>query len=423
MKNIFKILLPLLFSANVYSQSGWFEQESGTDITLHSVQMTDHNTGYAVGGDILLDGNSNALDRGVIIKTTNGGISWLTQTPSGFDKILYSVCFLNNSTGYAAGKDNQNHAVFKTTNGGNNWIQQSLPSAPNTPPLLDLSFINTENGYAAGLGPVIFKTTNGGTNWSLLSFPYQTGMYSIEFTSLDTGYAGTDKVIYITTNGGISWDTNYYRFNTSVSYRSIFFFDANYGHAAGNGELPYTTNGGNYWFGGGGFLQSVKSVYFPSKWIGYCAGENNIIYKSSNGGNIWYNQLSLGLGSFNSIHFINDTIGVAVGDGGLMYRTVTGGTVGIINISSEIPSEFRLKQNYPNPFNPETVIEFELPANNRIKISVYDINGRIVNELNETLSAGTFKYDFDGSKLPAGVYFYRLSANNFTQVRKMVLIK
>ena len=119
--------------------------------------------------------------------------------------------------------------------------------------------------------------------------------------------------------------------------------------------------------GGGGFLNDIRSIHFPSRWIGYSVGENNVIYKSTNGGNIWYNQIQLGLGAFNSVFFINDTIGIAVGDGGLMYRTMNGGTVGINIISSEIPNSFNLRQNYTNTFNLKTTIEFEISKRSLIK--------------------------------------------------------
>ena len=110
------IALIVLINTAGYSQSGWFQQETGTDITLRSVVMTDNNTGYAVGGDILIDG-PDVLDRGIILKTTNGGVNWFSQTDINFSKILYSIFFIDNQTGYAAGRDGSEFAILKTTNG------------------------------------------------------------------------------------------------------------------------------------------------------------------------------------------------------------------------------------------------------------------------------------------------------------------
>ena len=97
---------------------------------------------------------------------------------------------------------------------------------------------------------------------------------------------------------------------------------------------------------------------------------------------------------------------------------------GIKSISYEIPKSFSLSQNYPNPFNPTTNIEFAIPKNSFAKLIIYDITGREVQTLvNEELKAGTYKVDFDGTNLASGIYFYKLETDNFSSVKKMVLIK
>jgi len=91
---------------------------------------------------------------------------------------------------------------------------------------------------------------------------------------------------------------------------------------------------------------------------------------------------------------------------------------------NEIPSEFSMKQNYPNPFNPSTNISYDLPYDNFVSIVVYDISGReVVNLINEFKTAGRYSVSFNGSKLSSGVYYYRIKAGEFTQVKKMILIK
>jgi hypothetical protein len=99
--------------------------------------------------------------------------------------------------------------------------------------------------------------------------------------------------------------------------------------------------------------------------------------------------------------------------------------LGIVNINTNIPAGFELRQNYPNPFNPKTNIEFQLPKSSMVKLVVFDILGREVADLvnNEELRAGTYKADFDGSRLASGVYFYRLLAGDYAVTKKMLLIK
>ena len=107
-----------------------------------------------------------------------------------------------------------------------------------------------------------------------------------------------------------------------------------------------------------------------------------------------------------------------------VYYNMESLITGITPISNEIPSNFRLEQNYPNPFNPVTNIKFSIPKAGLVTLKVYDITGREVAELvNQSLNAGTFNYDFDASHLSSGVYFYRISSEGFTDVKKMMLVK
>ncbi|MBK8943896.1 MAG: T9SS type A sorting domain-containing protein [Ignavibacteriae bacterium] len=89
-----------------------------------------------------------------------------------------------------------------------------------------------------------------------------------------------------------------------------------------------------------------------------------------------------------------------------------------------ISSSFNLSQNYPNPFNPSTTINFSIPEASIVKIKIYDIIGReVATILNKNLSAGSHELPFDASSLESGVYVYRISANNFSDSKKMILMK
>lgn len=97
---------------------------------------------------------------------------------------------------------------------------------------------------------------------------------------------------------------------------------------------------------------------------------------------------------------------------------------GITPVSNEVPSLFRLEQNYPNPFNPVTNIKFAVAKTGNVTLKVFDISGREVALLiNEELNAGTYNFDFNASHLASGIYFYKLITNNYTDTKKMVLVK
>jgi len=94
------------------------------------------------------------------------------------------------------------------------------------------------------------------------------------------------------------------------------------------------------------------------------------------------------------------------------------------NAENFSPDGFKLRQNFPNPFNPETVISYELPVTGFVKLSVYDILGNEVAELvNEKQNAGSYEVKFDGSNNASGVYFYKLTAEYFSETKRMVLIR
>ncbi len=89
-----------------------------------------------------------------------------------------------------------------------------------------------------------------------------------------------------------------------------------------------------------------------------------------------------------------------------------------------IPTTYALAQNYPNPFNPTTVIGFDLPHADNVKITVYDVVGREVTTLlDENVRAGSYRLRFDATGMSSGVYFYRLQAGKFLETRKMVLLR
>jgi len=115
-----------------------------------------------------------------------------------------------------------------------------------------------------------------------------------------------------------------------------------------------------------------------------------------------------------------------------LLHTTDGGSVGINLITTEVPSSYSLSQNYPNPFNPTTKIKFDIPSgfpigafgNDNVVLKVFDITGKEVATLvNEQLAPGTYTVDFDGTNFPSGVYFYQLRINNFSETKKLTLLK
>jgi len=120
-------------------------------------------------------------------------------------------------------------------------------------------------------------------------------------------------------------------------------------------------------------------------------------------------------------------------DGKYSFYSETARVVfGVTDVNDEIlPNEYALSQNYPNPFNPSTVISYSLATTSEVKLNVYNMLGQEVAILvNEKQNAGSYNVEFNAStgsatatNLPSGIYFYRISAGDFLQTRKMILMK
>ncbi len=103
---------------------------------------------------------------------------------------------------------------------------------------------------------------------------------------------------------------------------------------------------------------------------------------------------------------------------------VTTSGVGVEVAQTAIPTVYSLSQNYPNPFNPSTTIEFGLPTASNVTLKVYNMLGEeVASIVNQAMNAGYHTVTFDGSKFTSGMYIYRITAGNFVQVKKMMMLK
>ncbi len=97
---------------------------------------------------------------------------------------------------------------------------------------------------------------------------------------------------------------------------------------------------------------------------------------------------------------------------------------GVTKSSNKIPNTYILEQNYPNPFNPTTVISYQIPNSEFVTLKVYNILGKEITTLvNQNQTSGSYKINFNASNLTSGIYFYQITAGDFTKVHKMMLLK
>jgi hypothetical protein len=89
-----------------------------------------------------------------------------------------------------------------------------------------------------------------------------------------------------------------------------------------------------------------------------------------------------------------------------------------------LPKKFVLEQNYPNPFNPSTTIKYSLKEDGIVNLSIYNILGEMIEQpINQYMEKGNYSFNFNASRLSSGVYFYKISINDFSAIKKMVVTK
>lgn len=351
----------------------------------NGIYFLNNLTGWAVGGSMQ------------IRKTTNGGINWVRQIPPPVAGVLNNIYFLDANTGFAIGRKtaSYNSCILKTINSGLNWTE-IIASTANENELSDQFWFDANTGWICGKS-ILLKTTNTGlnfTNYYANIPPTSNGinaLLSIHFEGPLTGWIGGSnldhKNIYKTTNGGLNWvfqDNPVAQF-TYAQINDIRFIDFNWGWAAhgtpSSGAIMYTSNGGTNWV-----IQNNTNTWFDCLWT----YNDYIVYCGAGGGIIWYHGIPSG----------------------------------IKKVNDKIPGEYSLSQNYPNPFNPNTNIKWSIPKTCNVKLVIYDLQGKEITVLvDKRMQAGNHEVNFYASDLPSGAFIYKLITDEYTESKKMVLLK
>ncbi|NOS85666.1 MAG: T9SS type A sorting domain-containing protein [Ignavibacteria bacterium] len=386
-KGSFVILLFLLTTTSFYSQ--W--------------QQTSLNSGNirALAGD---EENIFAA-RSTLYRSTDGGTSWF---PAGLSSTIQDI-YLEGQLIFAA---TQNAGLYRSSNLGVNWVQYNMGADGVR------SVTSTGNFVFAGQQNYgMMKSENAGVNWMVVSGVQ--GSIPALASNGSTIFAGTHG-IYRSVNNGVNWQQTLTRANLvyaiAINDNRVYAgFDNEGVHISSDNGLTWVQSS----------LNSVDVISLAVTGNNVFAGTfDNGIYYSGNSGLSWM-QINEGLTGLDveSLLINGNYIFAGTYDQGLFKRSLSE-VLNINNLSSEIPKAYTLHQNYPNPFNPVTNINFSVPKTGVVKLTVFDAAGReTATLLNGRLSAGTYNYDFDASQLPSGIYFYKLESNDFSQTKKMILVK
>ena len=439
LKLIYSVLLFIpLFNSSIYSQ--WVQQTNGLQIWARGEAIdacNDNTTIIAVDNLIYKTENAgstwtkilypsyNAVDLSIIDKvhfwictdagrilaTSNEGINWSVQFyDTAITPFMNYVKMFDVNNGIAMGdtKNIISHdsvpgpAIFlRTTNGGGNWfsVNDSAFGGFSGGEWRRLDFININTGYfrESGLLPQkLFKTTNGGKNWLSTNFPYE----------------GGELVKFYDENLGLVVNMDYQ--NPNISW-----------------QMCRTTDGGNTWdtfnMGSKDWPNDIEFIPGNPSKVWYV--DQSSLYYSQDTGRTWTEQkIYNGKLWGRDIVFTDSTHGWLLCDSGrVFYTNNNGGNItGIKRNPVTIHADFMLVQNYPNPFNPTTNIQYAIGSSQFVTLKIFDLLGReIATIVNEEQSEGKHEVEFNADKyrLTSGVYFYTLNANNFSDTKKMFLIK
>ncbi len=441
MKNTISIFV-LLFLIEGISCSSWVEQYVNPSPPKLNCVSCDMGAAHGwIGGD-----------NGTVLFTSSSGQNWSYRNSSLFaNNNVNVIAYVYYNIALCSVTSSTTTYIYRTADTGYTW--SAVYQQPGGR-IRDIKMSDALTGYAYG-DPVngrwtLLKTTNAGLTFdsSGMYLPQsgsETGFYNAMSVRYQTGYIylGTNySRIYKSINGGLSWSIIPTAFQ---NVKTISFGDNSfvYGFAGGSGAA-ISTNQGASWqslilpgtgdcnaFTNDGPTYIMRAAF-------YC--KTSQIYLSTDGGaNFIINYNSPIGGNYTHIYINSIDIDVffrhgwAVRDNGGISRYDSLVSSGIKKIGEDIPQKFSLSQNYPNPFNPTTKINYQLPIADFVKLSVYDILGNEVAVLvNEKQSPGTYQVEWpayrtesgrDGTNYSSGIYFYKIIAGDYSETRKMVLLK
>lgn len=403
MKTILTIFTLIIMNLSLLSQ---WQLTAGTGTAYG-------NTLYCVGDTVFAGTDFGAY------KTTNNGNTWLTIN-NGFGT-YHKVYDYSYSTG-KIWSGNDGSGVYFSTNQGDNWVREYSNS------FTGVYSIAAANQYVlVSNGSYVYYTTNLGANWIIMdggTEPWGEGGIVINNNYV---YSADFEGVYVSFLGGTSWT----RINGNLTGYSKdvdeIRFANNKLYIATRGGVWSSSNNGTTW-------ENLNTAWTnTSLWALsvfnsniFVATNNSKIYLSTNDGTNW-SDVSAGLPANIGVDEItsNSTHAFAmVYQTGAVYRRPLTELIGIQPISSEIPKQYSLSQNYPNPFNPVTNINFDIKSKGFVKLAIFNSLGQeIANIVNEELSVGKYKADWNASNYPSGVYYYKITAGDFSETKKMILIK
>jgi photosystem II stability/assembly factor-like uncharacterized protein len=399
-----------------YSFSQWTQISEGMG--------SNRNVSSLAGtGNYLFAG---CISGGGVFRSSDNGVSWQSVN-SGLFNLNIKFLYYNNNILFAGTFGN---GIFFSTNFGDNWYSASSGLTN-----LYVNYIYYSSGFLyAGTSDTlnnsggVYISGNNGSNWNfigLAGFSVNALLKNGNYLIAGTAFKGNSGGFYRTTNNGINW-------SLSNSGLPGFGIEVNYISAdganiyAGTGNGVYASNNyGSTWESISIQLSQVKVYSIALYNFIFFAGTGNGVFLSTNYGANWIekNQGFPVNVIVNSLLINGNNILAGTKENSVWKRNISESII-INKISDAIPEKTFLNQNYPNPFNSKSKIKFDINKKSEVKITIYDLEGKIIyNLVSGIYHAGEYGVLIDGDKLASGIYFCKMKTEDYSQTRKIILIK
>jgi photosystem II stability/assembly factor-like uncharacterized protein len=427
------LILVLMVPTIALAQANFWQPTNGpNDRAVTSLVINSKGHLFAMGNSLYrsTDNGSTWTKLNTFIWTSNGGYSFYPSVLS----VIPQDYILGGSYG----------AIYMSTDNGDTWQKRSDVYNGYSGQLYSVtSFTVTPDSsvYAGTQGQGVYYSDNLGYSWYGGTDVGDNFVHSLATSAKGFVFVGTDSRVYRENYNGHGWgwgsQPNFgdvislattrkgYAFASTISYwydvygnltsstasilrsteDSVFFWPVNNG-------LPNSTFTGKYIL----TSNSAGDVFAGNDSSGvYRSTDNGLNWRAINGGltDVHVQSMAVSVGGY-----------IFVGTrGGLVYRS-SQPTTGIVASGNSTPKDFTLSQNFPNPFNPSTTIQFSLPNAAYTSLKVFNILGEQVASLvSGNLEAGQHFIRWNAAGVTSGVYFYRLQAGDFTETKKLILVR
>jgi photosystem II stability/assembly factor-like uncharacterized protein len=405
----------------------WLERKNGLPDTIRvqggEIEPVDSLIAFAT------------IDNGKFYKTTDAGLNWIDITSPTFPSHISveEISAITEDSIWICGYDKSAtyiSSIYASFDGGESWVEQHQRNEGN---IWFIEMFSKDSGMAAGYSysdvpaPMI-QTFDGGDHWIEKNNDYLIGDYGvnngIDMVDMDIVFFQEKWwTLSKSTDGGTSWDSIY----TPSGGEIVNFYDRQFGLLATVwGRILKSVDGGDTW-------EIISDLpYTASNCLTFLPGNPSKIWWSL-GSNLFFSEDSGRNwteypfdGDFWSydIDFVDDRHGWIMAEN-MVYYTSTGDRI-VTGLKSNphIQIDFKLDQNYPNPFNPRTRIKYSLPNSQQVKIIVFNSLGqKIETVIDKIMPIGHHEVLFDGRNLPSGIYYYKIEAGKFQDVKKMILLQ